>query len=88
MSDDPECKLPIAGEKGYLMGDPSIDMIKRYQAYGIVIPDKYSSMPDHLTLASLSLLEMNYLGYYAHSVSLLITIQNMILSYINSLANA
>lgn len=47
---DPDCTLPIAGQKGYLMGDPAIDMIKRYRADGIVIPDYYSSMPDHIAL--------------------------------------
>ncbi len=54
---DPECKLPIAAEKGYLMGDPAIDMIKRYQEQGIVIPDKYSSMPDHIAL------ELEYMAF-------------------------
>jgi TorA maturation chaperone TorD len=56
-SNDPECKLPMAGEKGYLMGDPAMDMIKRYQARDIVIPDKYSSMPDHIAL------EMEYMAF-------------------------
>ncbi len=56
-TNDPECKLPIAGEKGYLMGDPAIDMIKRYQTDGIVIPEKYSSMPDHITL------ELEYMSF-------------------------
>src|SRR3990170_3824298 len=37
-SSDADCRLPMAGEKGYLMGDPAIDMIKRYQEHGIVIP--------------------------------------------------
>lgn len=56
-SNDPECSLPISGEKGYMMGDPAIDMIKRYQAHGIVIPDKYSSMPDHIAL------ELEYMAF-------------------------
>lgn len=56
-SNDPECKLTIAAEKGYLMGDPAIDMIKRYQDHGIVIPDKYSSMPDHIAL------ELEYMSF-------------------------
>ncbi|MEW6739672.1 MAG: TorD/DmsD family molecular chaperone [Nitrospirota bacterium] len=56
-SSDPECRLPMAGEKGYLMGDPAMDMIKRYQARDIVIPDKYSSMPDHIAL------EMEYMAF-------------------------
>lgn len=49
-TNDPECRLPMASEKGYLMGDPAIDMMKRYQTHGIVIPGKYSSMPDHIAL--------------------------------------
>lgn len=56
-SNDPDCRLTIAGEKGYLMGDPAMDMITRYQAHGIVIPDKYSSMPDHITL------ELEYMSF-------------------------
>jgi TorA maturation chaperone TorD len=56
-SNDPDCKLSIAAEKGYLMGDPAMDMIKRYQADGVVIPDKYSSMPDHVAL------ELEYMAY-------------------------
>jgi TorA maturation chaperone TorD len=55
-SQDPECKLAIAAEKGYLMGDPAMDMIRSYQACGILIPDKYSSMPDHIAL------ELEYLA--------------------------
>jgi len=54
---DPECRLPIAGEKGYLMGDPAIDMINRYNTHGIAIPDKYSSMPDHIAL------ELEYMSF-------------------------
>lgn len=56
-SNDPECKLVIAGEKGYLMGDPAMDMIKRYQVHGIVIPYQYSSMPDHIAL------ELEYMAF-------------------------
>lgn len=62
-TDDPECKLPIANEKGYLMGDPAIDMITRYQANGIVIPDKYSSMPDHIAL------ELEYMAFLCDNAS-------------------
>lgn len=54
---DPECQLPIASEKGYLMGDPAVDMIKRYQAEGMAIPEALSSMPDHLAL------ELEYMSF-------------------------
>ncbi|MBI3593215.1 MAG: molecular chaperone TorD family protein [Nitrospirae bacterium] len=63
-SNDPECKLPISGEKGYMMGDPAIDMIKRYQAHGIVIPDKYSSMPDHIAL------ELEYMSFLCRNADI------------------
>lgn len=56
-TNDPECRLPIASEKGYLMGDPAIDMIERYRRHGMVIPDSYSSMPDHITL------ELEYMAF-------------------------
>lgn len=60
-ANDPECTLPLAGEKGYLMGDPAIDMIKRYQAHGILIPDKYASMPDHIAL------ELEYMSFLCNN---------------------
>lgn len=60
-ANDPECNLPLAGAKGYLMGDPAMDMIKRYQAHGIVIPDKYSSMPDHIAL------ELEYMSFLCNN---------------------
>ncbi|RJQ39727.1 MAG: hypothetical protein C4550_04885 [Nitrospiraceae bacterium] len=63
-TNDPECKLPIAGEKGYLMGDPAIDMIKCYQAHNIVIPEKYSSMPDHIAL------ELEYMSFLCRNADI------------------
>jgi TorA maturation chaperone TorD len=54
---DPDCRLPIAEKKGYLMGDPAMDMFKRFQAHGIVIPDYFSSMPDHIGL------ELEYMAF-------------------------
>lgn len=56
-AEDPECRLSIAREKGYLMGDSALDMIRRYQGHDLVIPDQYVSMPDHLAL------ELEYLAY-------------------------
>jgi TorA maturation chaperone TorD len=34
-----------------------MDMIRRYQAHDIVIPDRYVSMPDHIAL------EMEYMAF-------------------------
>ncbi len=36
--------------RGMLMGDPAIDMIRRYKAAGMEIPAIYKDMPDHLAL--------------------------------------
>ena len=36
--------------RGMLMGDPAIDMIRRYRAAGMEIPAIYKDMPDHLAL--------------------------------------
>ncbi|MDP2825465.1 MAG: molecular chaperone TorD family protein [Sulfuritalea sp.] len=53
---DPDCHLPIAQEKGLLMGDSAVDMLRRYREEGIALPDEFSSMPDHVAL------ELEYLS--------------------------
>lgn len=53
---DPDCHLPLAQEKGFLMGDPAVDMLRRYQEEGIALPDEFASMPDHVAL------ELEYLS--------------------------
>lgn len=42
--------LIAPGVKGMLMGDPAIDMLRRYKASGIEIPKEFKDMPDHLAL--------------------------------------
>ncbi|MBI5038602.1 MAG: molecular chaperone TorD family protein [Nitrospirae bacterium] len=37
-------------EKGYIMGDPAIEMKKRYGMAGIEIPEIYKDTPDHIFL--------------------------------------
>lgn len=37
-------------EKGYIMGDPAIEMKKRYGMAGIEIPEIYKDTPDHIAL--------------------------------------
>ncbi len=37
-------------EKGYIMGDPAIEMKKRYGMAGIEIPEIYKDTPDHISL--------------------------------------
>lgn len=53
----PECQLPFASEKGYLMGDPALDMMRRYRAEGIEIPEELYAMPDHIAL------ELEYMAF-------------------------
>jgi TorA maturation chaperone TorD len=53
----PDCQLHFAAEKGHLMGDPALDMIRRYRAAGIAIPEALSAMPDHIAL------ELEYMSY-------------------------
>jgi TorA maturation chaperone TorD len=40
----------MKNNKGCLMGDPAIDMIKRYEHDGIDIPKDFTSYPDHIIL--------------------------------------
>ena len=47
---DNDVKFNWKGLKGFLMGDPAIDMIKRYQTNGMVIPDRFKNIPDHVSL--------------------------------------
>lgn len=42
--------LISTGVKGMLMGDPAIDMLRRYEALGIEIPKAFKDTPDHLAL--------------------------------------
>ena len=47
---DPSARLPIAGETGYLMGDPALHVQYLINQYGLQIPPDYRMMPDHLVL--------------------------------------
>lgn len=47
---DETTRLPIAGSKGYLMGDPGQHVQYLFSQYQLDIPVEYRMMPDHLTL--------------------------------------
>lgn len=53
---DKSCGLTIAREKGHLMSDSAMHMLKLYQEYGIELPAVMSQQPDHL------LLELEFMG--------------------------
>lgn len=42
--------LVSSAVRGMLMGDPAVDMLRRYQAAGVEIPAQFKDMPDHLAL--------------------------------------
>lgn len=45
-----DSSLPHSVRKGYIMGDPAIEMIKRYKMAGIEIPKEFRGTPDHIAL--------------------------------------
>lgn len=47
---DPSARLPIAGNTGYLMGDPALHAQYLLDHYHLQIPPDYRMMPDHLLL--------------------------------------
>lgn len=40
----------MKGDKGYIMGDPAVEMINRYRMAGIEIPQLYKDTPDHIAI--------------------------------------
>ncbi len=56
-TNDPECRLSIAREKGYVMGDSALHMIDLYRAFDLAAPERFSGLPDHIVL------ELEFLGF-------------------------
>ncbi len=42
--------LPHSVKKGYIMGDPAVEMIKRYKMAGVETPKEFKDTPDHIAL--------------------------------------
>lgn len=40
----------MKGVKGFIMGDPAVEMINRYRMAGIEIPETYKDTPDHIAI--------------------------------------
>ena len=49
-TNDPGCRLPMASEKGYLMGDSALHMMDLYRSVGIEVPEEFCGLPDHIVL--------------------------------------
>lgn len=62
-TNDPECRLSIAREKGLLMGDSALHLLDLYHSLGIEIPDGFHSVPDHI------ILELEFLALLLESPS-------------------
>jgi len=56
-TNDPECRLSMAREKGYVMGDSALHMLELYRSFGIEMPGSYSGLPDHIVL------ELDFLAF-------------------------
>ncbi len=56
-TNDPECRLSIAREKGLVMGDSALHMLELYRSFGIEIPGCYFGLPDHIVL------ELDFLAF-------------------------
>ena len=61
---DPECPLPMAGKKGFVLGDSALHMLDLYRRIGFELPQEFFGWPDHLAL------ELDFLGFlyeqYSH----------------------
>jgi len=55
-TNDPECRLSMAREKGYVMGDSALHMLELYRSSGIEMSESFSGLPDHIVL------ELEFLG--------------------------
>ena len=49
-TNDPECRLSMAREKGHVMGDPALHMTALYRSMGMEVPEAFSGLPDHIVL--------------------------------------
>jgi TorA maturation chaperone TorD len=56
-TNDPECRLSIAREKGYVMGDSALHMIDLYRSFGLEVSEGFPGLPDHIVL------ELEFLGF-------------------------
>ena len=47
---DPDCRLSMAREKGYVMGDSALHMLELYRSFEIEMQESFSGLPDHIVL--------------------------------------
>jgi TorA maturation chaperone TorD len=54
---DPQCPLPFASEKGLLMGDSALHLSALYRHCSLEVADEFKGCPDHLVM------ELEFLSY-------------------------
>ena len=54
---DPNCPLSFASERGLLMGDSALHLLKVYHQCGLEVPEEFKGCPDHIAL------ELEFLSY-------------------------
>ena len=54
---DPGCFLPFASERGLLMGDSALHLLKIYHQCGLEISEEFKGCPDHIAM------ELEFLSY-------------------------
>ena len=54
---DPECPLPMAGKRGFVLGDSALHMLNLYRHIGFTVPREFAGWPDHLAL------ELDFLAF-------------------------
>ncbi len=56
-TNDPQCPLPFASEKGLLMGDSALHLLEIYRQCGLEVSEEFKSCPDHIVM------ELEFLSY-------------------------
>lgn len=46
----PDAAMPLAGQKGWLGGDPAVHLRALYDSLGVTVPSHFAYAPDHLAL--------------------------------------
>jgi TorA maturation chaperone TorD len=54
---DPNCPLPFASERGLLMGDSAVHLLEIYRQCGIEVSEEFRGCPDHIAM------ELEFLSY-------------------------
>ncbi|MBF0539748.1 MAG: molecular chaperone TorD family protein, partial [Nitrospirae bacterium] len=80
-SDDPDCPSPMAGARGYLMGEAALHMAELYGHFGLEHASEFNGRPDHLVL-ELDFLAFLYEDYTQETVIQPATVRSNVINFI------